>query len=589
MKNRVLLLILLGFLLVVELAGYQFKIDWANPQLVDTDCYMRLVRVEQLYMDGDWYDHAIHRSNWPQGEILHWSRLLDIILLAGAYIGCPFVGFKASLFWWGMIVSPILHVACMAGLLWAARSVFELDTTFRLGLIFLGQAGIWGYCYIGRSDHHSLLLLLFILLLGCCFRMFDDRYDCIKYSRYAGTIAAIAMWVSVESVSAIVMILGVLSVLWVWKVELSRSKAEGFTLALLLSSVIYFFVENPPVQVFAVVYDKLSIVHIVIFLVISLFWVHTRFVKYNSRFARAGAGIILLCILGAVLGCCFPGFFKGPFAGIDSRIVPIWLSQVQEVQPLWEWSQKGFAKMLLLIGPVTICLPYAIYIAINRRKSFPKEWLWFMAGMAVYVPLALYQLRWAAYAEVVLLFPTAFILQNCLKRIESLNKECWRSIVRVVVTIVFCVGYGSVALLVQPTEQDANTVTITKATKFLNELQVLEAGPKTIITDIDFGPEILYRTPHRVIATPYHRNGDGIILVHQVMSAQEDSEAYKLIKQRDADLILLSPAMKTKFQGNTFCGRLLSGQYPNWLKPIDLPDYLQGEILLYEVVRNDNN
>ena len=588
MKNRVLLLTLLGLLLVVELVGYQFKIDFTNPQLVDTDCYMRLVRVEQLYIDKDWYDNVIHRSDWPLGETLHWSRLLDIILLAGAYVGYPFVGFKVSLFWWGMMVGPILHVACMAGLFWAAQSLFNQDGIVRLGLIFLGQAGIWGYCYIGRPDHHSLLLLLFILLLGCCFRMLDDRYDCLKYSRYAGMIAAVAMWVSVESLAAVFLVLGVLSVLWLWKPELSRSKAEAFSVALLLSSIVYLVVENPPAQVFAVVYDKVSIVHIVIFLVVALFWVHTRFVKYQSVAGRVGAGILLLCVLGVVLDRNFPGFFQGPFAGIDLGIVPIWLSKVDEVQPLWELSQKGFAKMLLLIGPVTICLPYAIYIAIKRRKNFPKEWLWYIAGMAIYVPLALYQLRWAAYTEAVLLFPTAFILQRCLKHLEILNKEYLRSLARAGVTVLFCVGYLGVALFVQPMEPEVKTVTITKATKFLNELPAMGADPKTIVTDIDFGPEILYRTKHRVIATPYHRNGDGIMLVHRVMTASTDDEVYELLRQREADLILLCPAMENEFPGDTFCSRLLNGHYPTWLKPIDLPDYLQGEILLYEVVRNEN-
>src|SRR3546814_9292280 len=34
--------------------------------------------------------------------------------------------------------------------------------------------------------------------------------------------------------------------------------------------------------------------------------------------------------------------------------------------------------------------------------------------------------------------------------------------------------------------------------------------PQTVLAFMDVGPELLYRTRHRVIGTPYHRNGDGI-------------------------------------------------------------------------------
>lgn len=38
------------------------------------DTYMGLVGVERLYRTGAWSDGALPRGNWPNGEILHWTR-----------------------------------------------------------------------------------------------------------------------------------------------------------------------------------------------------------------------------------------------------------------------------------------------------------------------------------------------------------------------------------------------------------------------------------------------------------------------------------------------------------------------------------
>ena len=57
----------------------------------------------------------------------------------------------------------------------------------------------------------------------------------------------------------------------------------------------------------------------------------------------------------------------------------------------------------------------------------------------------------------------------------------------------------------------------------------------------DHGPELLYRTRHAVIATPYHRNRDGIIDVHRIMTEADQAISRGLIDRRGADLLLICP------------------------------------------------
>jgi hypothetical protein len=70
----------------------------------------------------------------------------------------------------------------------------------------------------------------------------------------------------------------------------------------------------------------------------------------------------------------------------------------------------------------------------------------------------------------------------------------------------------------------------------------LGSEPLTIAADVDYGPELLFRTPHNVIATPYHRNGPGILDTWDLLAAEPGPAAEAMIRRRSIDLILLCPA-----------------------------------------------
>lgn len=53
-------------------------------ELADSDCYMRLLRVEALHDGGPWYDPVVRRENAPYGQTSHWTRPFDVVLLLGA-------------------------------------------------------------------------------------------------------------------------------------------------------------------------------------------------------------------------------------------------------------------------------------------------------------------------------------------------------------------------------------------------------------------------------------------------------------------------------------------------------------------------
>ena len=41
--------------------------------LIDTDAYVRLIRVSELFQGADWFDQPFLRANAPFGHTLHWT------------------------------------------------------------------------------------------------------------------------------------------------------------------------------------------------------------------------------------------------------------------------------------------------------------------------------------------------------------------------------------------------------------------------------------------------------------------------------------------------------------------------------------
>ena len=100
---------------------------------------MRLVRVEALFETGDWYSSFAERSNVPWGDDQHWTRPFDVLLLSSAVLLEAMTGFEAGLFWSGVVISPLLHIAAMLALMWAARPLFDTRGLFYLGMLAVVQ------------------------------------------------------------------------------------------------------------------------------------------------------------------------------------------------------------------------------------------------------------------------------------------------------------------------------------------------------------------------------------------------------------------------------------------------------------------
>jgi hypothetical protein len=564
-------------------------------ELCDSDCYMRLVRVSELYHSGRWYDAVISRSNAPYGESSHWTRPFDVLLLAGAVPLSLFTDFKTALFWWGVIISPVLMIAAIVAMQWASRAVLKDDGPILACFVFVLQIIMLSYFQAGRPDHHSLIILLFVLSLGFALRMILGPFNALMCYA-AGAVGALAVWVSVESILSMFMIIAALGVLWILKDSDFARKSLHYSLALFVFTAFSLILERPWHDLTTKQLDSISIVQCGIFGFIALFWVINsvfgrnkdffRRVLHRLSFALAGGAAIAFVIL-----LFFPKFYRGPFADVDPRIIPIWLSRVKEVQPLL--NVLTLTIPFQLFGSFVLAIAFIIYLMLSKSYNENRDgWLFISFAAVIFITISLYQIRWSAYAQILLIIPMTGLM--VLLRQKGPQAGLLKILKNVSIVLVCSLGFLLLGLLADvifkkgESEKSNQKFSLIRMCKYLNETEQFQKGNCRILTFIDYGAEILYRTPYEVIGTPYHRNSSGILDTYDIMTADSDKKALEIVQKRKINLILLGPESgesriySKPEQTSTFSQRLREGIIPDWLKKVELPSDLSSSFLLFE-------
>lgn len=587
-RTGIILLICISIIfLAIQMCYYYSRAGGWEIFFCDTDPHMRLVRVEQLAATGDWYDNVIHRSNAPYGETLHWTRPLDVLLLLGAWLLKPFLGFHNALGWWGVVISPILGVLSLIALYWATKPALKENARRLLVLLYLAQPLMALAFTMGRADHHSLLALNFILLLGCLYRMITVREDSLKLSLLAGLLAGIGVWISVEFLVAVFWVISTLTLLWIFRARNYSRCLLHFSLVLLISTCVFLLVERPVADILIMEYDRISIVHVFIFVVVAACSLAMTRVYGRSNLQRlmtaglAGLGGFMLIL------CFLPDFLHGPFSQVDATVARIWLSLVREVQPV---LKAGLIVQLLFVGPLFFSLFYLLWAAVRIRDDHFRSCLVpLLVGLPLFAGLTFYQLRWIYYSNVFIIICLSLLLNQLLGVLSGIRSSFAQRLGRVLLILLFCCGFYTAGILAEKYHGDQNEssyeANLRPLCKWLNSLP-----DSTIFIDLDFAPEILYRTGHKVIATPYHRNAAGILYSYELMGTHDMGKVHDMLKDRNVDLVILCPQSSERVffrtetdAGISFYGRLLAGDIPDWLDTVELPENLQEDYLVFEV------
>lgn len=572
--------------------------------LTDTDSYLHLMIAGELHETGSWFNRTLARSNAPYGETLHTTRPFTVLLLAGAWPLVAFLGFRDALYWSGALISPVLHVVLAVITAWATRPFLSRESRVVLMLLLLIQPALLAYAAPGRADHHVLILVVFAASLGMTVRMLSRPY----YPRFAiaaGMVAGFGLWLSVEFLLTLAVALAVTSLAWVRSGGDEAWKNTWYSLGLVGALILALALERPYAERLAVEYDRVSIVHLSVALIALGFWVviasaQRRMGQLECSVATrvvtavAGAGAAVALQLAF-----FPGFFAGPLADLDPQMETVFLDRIAELQPLFPTNRTRVSDFLLYIGGAIAAAPYIAWRLIEERSG-PRWpfWLYTALAMLFFLPVALYQRRFTTYVEILMMVAVVdLVFGRVLPKLGHLRPLPLRVLARGGVAGGLLIGFTLLgAVLATPTAAEPvhQACSLRRVAEYLNDPRGYGEHKRTILVSINLASELLYRTPHRTIASASHRNSAGIIDTYRVLATSDERESLRIIRQRGVDLILLCPSASERglftpahqASTNTLYRRLLEGDTPDWLRSIRLPSELDSTFKLYQVTGN---
>ena len=566
------------------------------------DEYMHLVRVAELRDGGGWYDGVIARSNAPYGDTLHWTRPLDVLILAGATILSPFMNAHDALFAAGAALPPLLGLGACFAVAWAAFPMIGRDRAIFTAFLLLIQPAVMAYTVAGRVDHHSLLLILFALAMGGAIRTVAGRRGTAA-SVVAGASYGVAIWTSVEMTLLVALCQGVAAIAWIRFPKVSARPQVVVALSFLAVMLLAQVLEHAPQALTMVEYDRISLPYVAIAALNAAVWCVVWMLERRYRetlvprkrlLAMSAAGVVAVAVLLAL----FPGMIGGPLAGADPRLDDIWQQRVVENHALAPTTLRRTGEFLFFIGMVTVAIPYAV-IESWRRRTEPAGMSWFFMAVVciVYFLLALTRFRLAPFAELASTLALADMIarligwsERHLDRIRCLLLNGAASFVLMFGSILSGLYIMTLSAEASDSKVDPKCE-ISEIAPLLNDPNGLGARPLVIAAMLDRGPEILYRTRHSVVSTPYHRNSAGIWDSYRIFDTTDETESRTIVARRGIDLLLLCPSaaeqqfFDRKKAGSNLYSHLLDGKTPDWLAPVAIDPKSASGFRLFRVLR----
>ncbi len=584
------------FTLLAHAAGY-----WASPSaggFADGDGYLRVMRVEQWLRTGAWFDGSIPRVNAPYGDISHWTRPLDglIAMLSAPLI--PVLGLRDAVYWGGAISNPLLHAGTTVVMAWAALPLVGRPAAALAAIISIAQPAVFVYSGPDRADHHALLIFLTALGLGFVLRALDPKYTSPRWALGAGLVCAASIWVGVEATVFLALCFSGFALAWVvGRDDPGAERIFMFARGLAAGLIAAILIERGPSGLGPVEYDRLSIVHVGLGVLalggVGLARLIGRVRPLDRTIEKLLVGVA--CAAAALGGWLwlFPDAVHGPMAKVAPEVKALVYSFILEYE-----TALAPERFPALLGGTLLALPYLAWrapevLADSRRWA----WLFLILSILVYGALSVAWVRWSVYIG---LFPCVVLgeaVQRAIARIQATTTpRFWRELMSALTVMGVIVGPLAAAAVSgwafgvdNSTLQGKRDVCRTKLlADMLNEPPWADRS-RIVLTGVGHGPELVYRTPHQVIGSLYHRNTAGLVDTVRIFTDKEDGIARDIIDRRGIDLVAICPptgndggSLKSLEPGALY-QRLSAGETPSWLRRIEAPARASA-FQVYEVV-----
>ncbi len=561
---------------------------WANVRgfaLGDTDDNLRMAQVRALLDGQGWYDLRQYRLDPVHGGAnIHWSRLVDLPLAGLILLFRPLLG-GADAERSAAAIAPLLPFLLL---------LFSIALTTRrlvgvgampLALVALMFAGsTTGMFQPLRIDHHGWQLAFLALGLS---GLADPKRA--RGGAVTGAAAALSLAIGLELLIYLALMGGAVVLMWVADRD-QRRRLAAFAATLGGGTALSFLVFASYANWLAVC-DALSPVWLSDALVGSALMLGLAMLKverWTMRLAIAAAAGLAVAAFHAL---AWPHCLQR-LEGVNAEATELWLNHVREARPIYRHGWQVAAMTLAL--PLSGLAGWAL-LAWRARGDADKLRRTLAVAMPAIAALAL--LMWqtrtgpaaqmmAAPASIALAFilaPLAFASRSALVRVPG-------------TVLAVLVGMGALVPLVadqvpgKPKKAAEKRVGVAnRSCPSLAGMAPVARQPRGMVFSfVDLGPRLITVTHHDAVAGPYHRNDRAIADVMKAFRG-DDAQARRIIADEyRSDYLLVCPDMSTAtiFMAEAprgFYARLVAGQVPSWLQPVDLGP--NSPFLMWKVAR----
>jgi hypothetical protein len=625
---------------------------WTLP---DTDDYIRLTQMLNWVVGGQsWFDLRLPHL-YPDHVIsMHWSRLPDLPL-AALFL---FLKSLADFFRWettqqnlAILTAFFIPFLLMGALFYLLRLSARPLLTKRLAGIICFLALLCGQLMFQflpmRVDHHAYVLLSAGAAFFCL-QMMAVHLHPVRMAAGASIALALGMWNGAEILPMLVFFCTALTLLAILDRRIMGATAL-FGTFFFTACFVLLFVARAPGNYWAIEYDAFSFFYVLLSIMVAAFFLllftASRFTS-NRWILTAGAVFAALCGVALLLNY-FPDFINGPYAQTNPLLDMIFFPNIREAIPLLKsWADIGGSfnnspshsisgglyysatrMFIIVLGTGT-----AIALALRSPQGTRRQKIWALYaffGTAFGMLAMFWQVRVISYAQLFSVVPLAWLILAYLKRLP--RHYTGRKLFAYEVFAV--VGLTIFPMIIIPSVinkskfmpdmmfflgkgVDSLCNDRSQVAAYFDDMAKREKKTATILSTLDYTPELMFYTPHNFIAAPYHRNDRGIIdMVMFFRSKPNDASARAIAKKLNLDYVLICKG--SSFQGTlnrnpevrnvqafinakdnkvelkpdpkelakaSLGMRLINDIVPPWLEQRDIP--LEINFLLFEVKKN---
>jgi hypothetical protein len=548
-----LLLFVTGCLPVLAIS-YRLRLPAVlGGELFNPDSYMRLVRIEAGLRAGSMGDVVANDGSGAH-TVLHWSHLLDSLLVLMAAPLEPLLGWHRALFVAAATSGPVSVGLLGLALGWAVAPLADRRWLWSAALATGSTAPVIAYGLLGVAHHHVLMAAALALTVGWVGRAVQREPNA---GWRAGVAAAAAIWLTPETMPLLLAAFGWLMITWLNQPadrKLARAIGEcgiGFAVVLVLA-----FAADPPSEILAVEIDRLSIVYVGLGTALcvagSIVVALARSPLSDDLRRWLGIGLTSLPLL--VWGAVFPAVFRGPDGLMDADSAQAFLGGIIEMQPIHDFNQ---AALYLLPGAIAV-----VYAAIRAIRTRSLNWAYGVVIGLACVGLGEWHIRFAMYPACL----AAALLPVVLTDASRLVRPVARPVARIAAWLVF------VFLPFVPGLVFAHPATGGRVCRVADAVSLLAPHAGAIVLSApDDVPELLYRTQIKTVGSLYHRNVSSYLRSRAAWRSLPSDTEPEAVRETGADFVLVCPDAPTngfvgEARGDTLWERLGAGKVPPWLE-----------------------